>query len=378
MASFGWPMMWPRYSASVSSRPRSSRIERRRRGADGRCRRGCRRGRRAALFSVMPAPAGPGGRGGGVVGGGGDAAEREEMHALDRRSRVRRPVGGELGEELGRLERDHKPGEVSRGAAAPGGSGRRRRPSRTSAASGAWRAGDADWTGRVMPAARSARPRRSTGAASKQNWVAIAIWASVSRAKPALRASAAMALASPPAGSMSLLPSGWPATCRRVKPRASKTPVSSSASPRRRGRAAGDAAGDHQRLADAHVGVGGDAGVKLGEAGDAAGRDVRHHREAFVGEAAGGGEHLGELGAVDMREIDPGARGQDGAEVLDLRRGARHHLDREILRAARASRRRRAGRGRSGLRRKLRFAPSGRSAGAGSRGRPSRRWRSGP
>ena len=77
--------------------------------------------------------------------------------------------------------------------------------------------------------------------------------------------------------------------------------------------------------------------LELGAVGDAAGREVRHHREALVGEAAGGREHLGEFGAVDVREVDAGAGGQDGAEVLDLGGGARHHLDGQIRPASAAS-----------------------------------------
>ena len=74
-----------------------------------------------------------------------------------------------------------------------------------------------------------------------------------------------MARASPPCGSMSRLPSGWPATCRRVKPRASKRPVRSSCSASVKGpRGVAMPPAITSACADADVGVGGDAGVELG------------------------------------------------------------------------------------------------------------------
>ena len=140
-----------------------------------------------------------------------------------------------------------------------------------------------------------------------------------------------MQAASPPAGSMSRLPSGWPATCRRRKPRASKRPVRRICIASEKGpRGVSMPPAMTSAWSMPSVGIGAEAGVEFGPAGEAAGRDVRHDREALAREAPGGGEHLGEVGAVDMGEVDARALGQDGAEVLDLRRRARHDLDGEV------------------------------------------------
>ena len=139
-----------------------------------------------------------------------------------------------------------------------------------------------------------------------------------------------------------------------------------------------DAAGDHQRLADADVGVGGDAGVEFGRGGDAAGREVRHDGEALVDQAAGGGEHVGEVGAVDVGEVDAGAGGQDGAEVVDLGGGARHHLDGEVLEQRRDRGGARVAAGAVGRRTKSRIFAIRVLRRVRVSGWPSRRWRSGP
>ena len=253
----GWPMMWravlvERQLAAALGEDR----RRRRRGAGGRCRRGCRRGRRGARpAGVMPARgAAAAASGAGVVGGGADAAEREEVDALDRRSRGSRPCG----RRARRGTRSARTGSISlvrsaaRRCSTREATGRRRRSWR-SLISVCSLAGPATpmWTGRCdAGGARGARPRRSTGAASKQNWVAIAIAASVSRWKPALaREGGHGDRPRRRRGRCRGCPRGGRRRAGRVKPRASKRPVrrsciASEKAPR--GRV--DAAGDHQRL----------------------------------------------------------------------------------------------------------------------------------
>ena len=321
-----------------------------------------------------------GGRRAGVVGGGADAAEREEVDARDRRRRVRGLVGGELGEEARRVEGEHEPGQV-------GGAALQHAQDRAGAAGHGVAeqrlqlggAGDADVERQVMPAARRRSAQAMTGAASKTNWVTTAISASVSPAKPALRAGRPWRSVSPPSGSMSRLPSGWPATCRRVKPAGVEAAGARSCIASEKGPCGRvDAAGEDEGLGDADVGIGGEAAVELGAVGDAAGGDVRHDGEALVDQAAGGRHHVGEGGAVDVGDVDPGAGGQEGAEVVDLGGGPRHDLDREVLgQRRRASappwrRRRRCGGRNRG------FSPSGCSGRVRVSGWPSRRWRSGP
>jgi hypothetical protein len=86
------------------------------------------------------------------------------------------------------------------------------------------------------------------GSASKANCVAIAISASVRSENACFQRSASID-AVPPLGSMSRLPSGWPATCSRLKPALSNRPVSISCIEDCRNRhGLGHAAGQHQRL----------------------------------------------------------------------------------------------------------------------------------
>ena len=94
----------------------------------------------------------------------------------------------------------------------------------------------------------------------------------------------------------------------------------------------GHATGQQQRLLD--VGLALIAGDPVGERGavlDDARREMRHHRKAFGVDPFGGGDHVLDRRALDMGDIDAGAFGQQGAEILDLLGGARHHLDRVIL-----------------------------------------------
>ncbi len=97
----------------------------------------------------------------------------------------------------------------------------------------------------------------------------------------------------------------------------------------RRGR---DAAGEEQRLL--HLGLAPVAGDPVGEhrlVPDDARREMRHDLVALAGQALRGRHHVLDRGAVDMGDVDAGARGQEIAEVLDLLGGARHHLDRIAL-----------------------------------------------
>ena len=82
------------------------------------------------------------------------------------------------------------------------------------------------WIGSLIPSAASRSAQAITGPASKQNWVAIAIFASVRSENACFHASACITMRSLPSASMSLLPSGWPATCSRSNP--AKSPVSIS------------------------------------------------------------------------------------------------------------------------------------------------------
>jgi hypothetical protein len=165
--------------------------------------------------------------------------------------------------------------------------------------------------------------------------------------------SAAMTSASPPSGSMSRLPSGWPATCRWVKPASSKKPLSRScmengirrAAWRCRRRAEGPASrppppgsGGSSRQASRARG--------WSAPGNAA--SARSLRRA----GAWRSDHVVDLGPVDMGDVDARAGGQERAEILDLLGGARHHLDRVILEQGREYRHGRgdAAAGRPGLR----------------------------
>ena len=76
-----------------------------------------------------------------------------------------------------------------------------------------------------MPASANLLAQAITGSASKQNWVAMANLASDVLAKACFHAKACMITVSPSL-SMSLLPSGWPATCKRSNP--SNRPLSKS------------------------------------------------------------------------------------------------------------------------------------------------------
>ena len=67
---------------------------------------------------------------------------------------------------------------------------------------------------------------------------------------------------------------------------------------------------------------------------DDACREMRHHPKAVGGQALGRRDHVLDGRAVDMGDIDPGALGQQGAEILDLLRRPRHHLDRVVLEKA--------------------------------------------
>ena len=88
--------------------------------------------------------------------------------------------------------------------------------------------------------------------------------------------------------------------------------------------------GKQQRLIDASLAlIACDPVHKLRFVGNPARREVRHDREAVVRDALGSRDHVLDRRAFDMGDIDPGALGQDRAEILDLLRGARHHLDRK-------------------------------------------------
>ncbi len=65
--------------------------------------------------------------------------------------------------------------------------------------------------------------------------------------------------------------------------------------------------------------------------GDDPGREMRHHGESVTGETRGGRHHLFDRRAVDMGDIDARSLGKQGAKILDLLGGARHHLDRIVL-----------------------------------------------
>ena len=116
------------------------------------------------------------------------------------------------------------------------------------------------WTGSVMPAARRRPAQATTGAASKQNWVAIAIRASVSRWKAALAASAARATRSPPVAvdvAVALRVAGDVEVGEAVgveEAGAEELERLGVGAPR-----GVDAAGDDERLGDAGLGIGGDA-----------------------------------------------------------------------------------------------------------------------
>ena len=97
-------------------------------------------------------------------------------------------------------------------------------------------------------------------------------------------------------------------------------------------RAVFHASGQQERLFHARFAlVHGDPVFQGGGILDDAGREVGHHVIAFGGDAFGGFNHFRDRSALDMGDIDAGAGGQQGAEILDLGGGAGHHLDRVAL-----------------------------------------------
>ena len=64
---------------------------------------------------------------------------------------------------------------------------------------------------------------------------------------------------------------------------------------------------------------------------DDAGREVWHRVKALVAQTGSGRHHVFDRGAIDVRDVNAGASGQQVAEVLNLFCGARHHFDRVTL-----------------------------------------------
>jgi hypothetical protein len=152
---------------------------------------------------------------------GGDAAQREEMHATRcPKVGMRALCAARSVQDLRRLERQQQLGHVAgallqdtQGGADAAGDGefQKRLKFRGS--------GDADVDRQADPfGAPAARPRRSRARPrSRTGWR----WPSArrcARRRPASSAAPPSPCRSDPSGSMSRLPSGWPATCRRAKP----------------------------------------------------------------------------------------------------------------------------------------------------------------
>ena len=91
----------------------------------------------------------------------------------------------------------------------------------------------------------------------------------------------------------------------------------------------GNAARQQQRLINASVTlVTVDPFLKRGGIFDDTRREMWHRIKPFVPQTRGGGDHILDRGALDVGDIDAGARRQEIAEIVDLFRRARHDLDR--------------------------------------------------
>ena len=150
------------------------------------------------------------------------------------------------------------------------------------------------WMGRVMPAALRSSAHLMIGPASKANCVARAISASEVSEKACFQRSASLTLVIEPSGSMSLLPSGWPATCRRLKPALPNSPRFPEAAWNCENRhAVFHAAGQQQRLLDTRLAlVAGDPVCERRLILDDPRREMRHDRIALIGQTPRGGDHV--------------------------------------------------------------------------------------